>query len=476
MTTLLDTYDELVLKRPAITLFMIGLVVAFFAYHAPAFRLDASADSLVLENDEALQYYRSIRARYGSDDYLIITYTPNQDLFSEAVLTDLSALRDEIAAMDNVESVISLLDVPLLESPRVTLDDLSREVRTLASPGTDRSLAREEFLSSPMYRNLIISADGRTTAMQVNFRRDETWHRLLQQRNELREKNFLGVLSPEEQEKLDAVSARFDAHSLKLRDRQSADIARVRSIIDLHRETAELHLGGVPMIVSDSIDYIRHDLLTFGIGVLCFLIAILAVAFRKPRWVILPMLACGAAGIIMVGFLGLVDWPVTVVSSNFMSLLLILTLSLAIHLVVRYRELHEQSPDAGQEELVREMVRAKTVPCLYTAITTMVAFGSLLNSSLTWLSGRPLLTVLLSAIGGPLSFWSGTRIGATSVPGGSMGYAGLSIEYAVAVPLLMLASRSLTGAVHRRAEPDHLDTPIAATPHGQSLEGGDERQ
>jgi predicted RND superfamily exporter protein len=382
LATLLDTYDTLVLRRPGITLLVIALVVAFFAYHAPAFRLDASADSLVLENDEALQYYRSIRARYGSDDYLIVTYTPEQDLFSDAVLADLKALRDAVAAMDHVESVISLLDVPLVQSPPLTVAELIEEVPTLENPATDKTLARQEFLSSPMYRNLIISQDGKTTAMQVNFRRDETWHRLLKQRNELREKSLYSALSADEQATLDSVSARFDAHSLKLRDQQSDDIAEVRGNIDRHRGTAGLHLGGVPMIVSDSIDFIRHDLLTFGIAVLCFLIAILAMAFRKPRWVVLPILACAAAGVIMVGFLGLVDWPVTVVSSNFMSLLLILTLSLAIHLVVRYRELHEASPDAEQEVLVREMVRAKTVPCFYTAITTMVAFGSLLFSGI----------------------------------------------------------------------------------------------
>ncbi|HSM29991.1 MAG TPA: MMPL family transporter [Woeseiaceae bacterium] len=382
MVSLLDAFDRLVLKRPAITLAVIAAVVAFFGYHAPGFRLDASADSLVLENDKALKYYRSIRARYGSDDYLIVTYTPKQDLFSDAVLADLEDLRDEIAAMDNVESVVSLLDVPLIQSPPVSLDELSENVPTLESPRTDKALARQEFLSSPMYRNLLISPDGETTAIQVNFRRDETWHRLLQKRNELREKSLNSKLSAEEQATLESVSARFDAHSLKLRDQQSEDIAEIRSIVDRHRDTAELHLGGVPMIVSDSIDFIRHDLVTFGVGVLCFLVVILSVAFRKPRWVVLPMLACGAVGVVMVGFLGLVDWPVTVVSSNFMSLLLILTLSLAIHLIVRYRELHEASPDAGQEELVREMVRAKAVPCLYTAITTMVAFGSLLFSGI----------------------------------------------------------------------------------------------
>jgi len=382
LASLLDAYDRLVLKRPAIALAIIAVVVAFFAYHAPAFRLDASADSLVLENDEALKYYRSIRARYGSDDYLIVTCTPQADLFSEPVLADLEALRDDIAAMENVESVTSLLDVPLIQSPPVSLDDLRDNVPTLLSPRTDRAMARQEFLSSPMYRNLIISPDGRTTAIQVNFQRDETWHRLLKQRNELREAGLERELTAEEQATLDTVSAEFEAHSRKMQDRQSRDIAEIRRIIAGYEDTAELHLGGVPMIVSDSIDFIQHDLVTFGLGVLGFLIVILAVAFRRPRWVILPMLACGACGTVMVGFLGLVDWPVTVVSSNFMSLLLILTLSLAIHLVVRYREAHEESPDAGQETLVREMVRAKTVPCLYTAITTMVAFGSLLFSGI----------------------------------------------------------------------------------------------
>ena len=341
MTGLLEAYDKLVLKRPGIALSVIAVVVAFFAYHAPAFRLDASADSLVLENDGALKYYRSIRARYGSDDYLIVTYTPKADLFSNAVLSDLQTLRDDIAAMDNVASVASLLDVPLIQSPPVSLDDLRDNVPTLLSPRTDKSMARQEFLSSPMYRNLIISPDGTTTAIQVNFRRDETWHRLLKQRNELREANLERELTAEEEATLEDVEAKFEAHSRRLQVRQSEDIAGIRRIIDRHRDTAELHLGGVPMIVSDSIDFIRHDLVTFGVGVLCFLVVILAVAFRKPRWVILPMLACAATGTIMVGFLGLVDWPVTVVSSNFMSLLLILTLSLAIHLVVRYREVHE---------------------------------------------------------------------------------------------------------------------------------------
>jgi predicted RND superfamily exporter protein len=398
--TLANYYDALVLKRPGITLLLVALLIVFFGYHAPGFKLDASADSLVLENDQALRYYRDIRARYGSDDYLIVTYTPDSDLFSEQALADLRSLRDKLAALDRVQSVTSLLDVPLINSPPVTLNEMSRQVRTLDSPETDRQLARQEFVSSPLYRNLLVSQDAGTTALQVNFRRDEEYYRLLEARDRLREKRLNSTLTPGETTELGVVSGQFNDYSAGLLDQQAADIATVRSILDGHREHAKLYLGGVPMIVADSIDFIHHDLVTFGAGVFCFLVIILAAAFRKPRWVLLPLLTCLATGLAMVGWLGLLDWPVTVVSSNFISLLLIITLSLTIHLIVRYRELHAASPGASQYELVRETVRTKVMSCFYTAITTMVAFGSLLFSGI-----RPVIDFgWMMAIGIALAF------------------------------------------------------------------------
>ena len=375
-------YDALVLKRPGITLLLVALLTAFFASHIHEFRLDASADSLVLENDQALRYYRSVRARYGSDDNLIVTYTPDRELFSTAALDDLRDLDNSLTALDRVESVVSLLDVPLISSPPVTLTELGRQIRTLDSPDTDRELARQELVNSPLYRNYLISEDGTTTALQVNFRRDETYHGLLERRDRLREKRLNYSLTTGETAELAAVSRQFDDYSAGLLDQQSADIAAIRGILDRHREHARLYLGGVPMIVADSIAFIRHDLKMFGAGVLCFLVIILAVAFRKPRWVFLPMMTCLATGTVMIGWLGLVDWPVTVVSSNFISLLLIVTLSLTIHLIVRYRELHADNPGASQYELVRDTVRSKALSCFYTAITTMVAFASLLFSGI----------------------------------------------------------------------------------------------
>jgi hypothetical protein len=383
MASLLSTYyDKLVLQHPGPALLGIALLLAFLGYHSTDFRLDASADSLVLENDQALRYYREVRQRYGSDDYLIVTYTPSGDLFSAATLADLRQLRDELAALDHIESVVSLLDVPLINSPPLKLSDLGKGSHTLESPGTNMALAEKEFVSSPLYRNLLISPDKTTTALQVNFVRDDTYYKLLNERQRLRDKRRQDGLTQQEADRLEAVSRQFEVRSEHLQQQQHAVIAAVRHVMDRHRAHARLYLGGVPMIAADSIDFIRHDLRVFGIGVFVLLVILLALAFHQPRWVLLPMLTCAAAGLAMIGFLGLVDWPVTVVSSNFISLMLIITLSLTIRLIIRYRELSAANPSASQYNLVRTTVRKMAIPCFYTAITTMVAFGSLLFSDI----------------------------------------------------------------------------------------------
>jgi hypothetical protein len=375
-------YENIVLKHPVSIILLTLIISLFFASHGKNFKLDASADSLILENDQALKYYRSVRARYGSDDILIITYTPAEDLFSAASLADIKQLRDKLTALDKVDKVISILDVPLVESPPITLSELSDGIRTLETAGMDITMARREFLSSPLYKSLIISADGGTTALQINLKRDERYHALLTQRDDLYAKQLLTNLSRDELNQLQDILLNFKRHGLTLRKQESQLIANVRSIMDEHRSSAKLYLGGVPMITADSIAYIEGDLKTFGVGVVIFIMLILALSFRKPRWVILPMITCVGASLIMVGILGALEWRVTVVSSNFISLLLIITLSLCIHIIVRYRELHAKHPGNSQYDLVKEAVNSKFKPSFYTAITTMVAFGSLIISGI----------------------------------------------------------------------------------------------
>jgi len=379
---LTDLYYRLTLDRPLLVLFGIALFMATAAYWAQGFKLDASADSLILENDEDLRYYREVLTRYGSDEFLVVAYSPHADLMSDQVLADIGELREELAALEGVESVTTLLDVPLMDSPRATLSEIRKEQRTLETPDMDRELARRELTTGPLYRNLVVSPDGRTTAMQVNLRRDETYQSLLERREALRLEQSRRALGPEESAELRAISEDFKTYAARLQDQRQTDIASVRAVLDRHRDMAEIHLGGIPMIASDMIDYVRNDIRVFGVGVALFLIGLLAVAFKRLRWILIPMLICAAAAVGMVGFLGLVDWRVTVVSSNFISLMLIMALALTVHMVVRYLELQTLHPQGQQRTLVRETIRSKFLPSLYTALTTQVAFASLIISGI----------------------------------------------------------------------------------------------
>jgi predicted RND superfamily exporter protein len=382
MARLHEIYDDIVLRQPIATLVTIAAFTLLLGWYTQFFSLDASADSLTLERDAGLDYYRYVRARYGSDDFLLVTYTPEDPLFSDGVLSHIEALRDELAALPNIESVTTILDVPLVNSPAVNLRDIGSGIRYLEDPDTDRHLAQRELQESPLYRNLLISNDGRTTALRIDVQRDLEYRLMREERNALREKEYLEGLTAEESTALSDVSIRYDSRTRDLLAEQANIIQGVRAILDQHRKSADLHLGGVPMIVADSMDYIRGDLVTFGAGVFVFLVIILATSFRKRRWVVLPLITCTMTCVIMIGLLGFLDWRVTVVSSNFVALMLILCLALTLHIIVRYRELHEKNPDAEQFTLVSETVRLIVKPCFYTALTTIVAFGSLLVSGI----------------------------------------------------------------------------------------------
>ena len=338
-------HERIVLRRPRTVLTICSLVVALFGWYAQYFSLDATADSLTLERDADLRYYRMVRARYGSDDFLVVTFSPKEDLFSEAVLRTLRQLRTDLRTVAGVKSVVSILDVPLIKSPPVDIREISTGVRRLEDETTDRSMAREELVSSALYRELMISRDARTTALRVNLEQDARYLALRDSRDKLRQRAFEESLTAEEQERLEKVSAEFGRLSQSLLGKEQKTIQAVREVLAPYREHARLHIGGVPMIVADSIDFIRHDLVVFGIAVIAFLITILMVAFRQPRWAFLTLLNCLSTTVVMLGILGMANWHVTVVSSNFVSLLLILCLALTLHIIVRYREAHLRSPD-----------------------------------------------------------------------------------------------------------------------------------
>jgi len=370
-------FDRVVLGHPK-TVILCGLiVVGFLSFQARHFRLDASAETLVLENDKDLQYSRLIRSRYGEQELLVLTYTPKDDLLSKKTLDRIGRLRDDLKSLDNVSSVLSILDVPLLENSPVSLKELSGDLPTLETPTVDRELARTELRESPLYTNLLVSSDLKKTALLINFAEDKVYYDLLERRNELRQKNASGSLSLPEHAELSRVTEQFRQHRDKMRQQRHVDILLIRTIMNNYRADADLFLGGVSMIADDIKTFIKNDLNIFGIGVLLFLIIALGIIFRRVRWVCLPILFCVVSVMCMVGLLGWFGWEVTVISSNFISLQLIMTMAIAIHLIVRYRELLARNPEAPNHQLILDTVLLKLKPCLYAVLTTIAGFGSL---------------------------------------------------------------------------------------------------
>ncbi|MGD8175580.1 efflux RND transporter permease subunit [Marinimicrobium sp. ARAG 43.8] len=375
-------YRSTVLRHPGWVLLLVGLLALAAAAGLPNLKLDASADSLTLENDRSLDYFREINQRYQSGDFLVVTYSPKTDMFSDASLETLQSLRDELAQVDGVANINSILDVPLLYTPMRPLSEQQESTRTLMTEGVDREAAKEEFLTSPIYRDTLLSADEKTTALQLNLKVDNRYIELARERDALRLKASREGLSDEEARELEQVSQTFRAYRTEASTRSHERVQEVREILSGYDDRAEVFLGGVSMITADMISFIKSDLVVFGSAILVFIVVMLAIIFRQWRFVVLPLSTCVLSVVLMLGWLSWIDWRMTVISSNFVALLLIMTLALTIHLIVRFRELHARAPDASKEELVHETVRQMVLPCLYTALTTIVAFVSLVVSGI----------------------------------------------------------------------------------------------
>ena len=369
-------YDWLVLRRPWLILLLVALLVAGFASQLGKIKLDASADSLMLQGDPSLEFYREISAEYNAEDFLLLTWQPPGPLLGDESLLPLRRMADELRQLEGVSSVVTVWDVPLLESPMVTLSDITspEPLPSLDKPGIDRSLVLRELTTSPIYADLLVSRDGEITAVQINLERDDRYFDLLAERDGLRIKRDGEGLSSAEELELARAEAAFKAHTAMMLEAQSQLVESVRQIADRYRSHASIFVGGVPMIAADMVSFIASDLVIFGSAILGIMLLILALIFRRVRWVVIPLVTCSATVVVMLGLLGALDWRMTVISSNFVAVLLIMTLAISIHLIVRYRELHALEPDGDLHERVLRTMRLMATPCIYTSITTIVAF------------------------------------------------------------------------------------------------------
>jgi predicted RND superfamily exporter protein len=352
-------YQNTILKNPKSIFIVLFLVLISFGYYSKDFRLDASSETLLIEGDPDLEYLREITDRYGSKEFLVLTYTPNEPMVSDASINNLLSLKYKIQSLNWVHSVITLLDIPLLNNSDAPLQERLEGFKTLKDEEVDRERGFKEILESPVFRNFVISIDGKTSGIIVNIKKN---------------KELEDIENKSKKE--------IEEYKDKIKKQNHQNILEIRDVIKSYENIGKIYLGGIPMIADDMMTFIKSDIIVFGIGVLLFIIATLWFVFRKIIWIIVPISSCFFSVLIMMGLLGLLGWKVTVISSNFIALMLILTMAMNIHMSTRFLQLRKEFEEKSSYEILSLTTGKMFWPILYTVLTTVCAFLSLIFSEI----------------------------------------------------------------------------------------------
>ena len=375
-------YRTLIIDFSKISIVLICSVLAFFLYFSKDFKLDASSDSLLLESDKDLKYLREINERYGSKDYLVLTYTPILSFTDEETIINLQFLKSKIEKLTWVDRVISVIDVPLLKSSDEPLIEKLKNYKTLSHPEINKERGFEEIVNSPIYKDYVISADGKTSGIIVYLKQDKKLNELIKTKNNYFNLELEGSLSKSQKKNRIIFNDEYDSYKNIYNQKNHQNIKEIREVIKKYSENAEIHLGGLPMITDDMMSFIQNDIIVFGIGVFIFIIITLWLIFKKIKLVAIPLLGCAFSVGAMIGILGLLGWKVTVISSNFIALMLILNMAMNIHVTVRFLQIKKEFESLSIKDAIYEATSKMFMPILYTVLTTICAFLSLIFSGI----------------------------------------------------------------------------------------------
>jgi len=377
-----NIYRTVIIDFSKISIVLICSLLAYFLYFSKDFTLDASSDSLLLESDKDLKYLREVNERYGSKEYLVLTYEPVSSFTDEETIINLQFLKSKIEKLDWVDGVITIIDVPLLKSSDEPLMERLQNYKTLSYPEIDKERGFEEIINSPIYKNYIISADGKTSGIVVYIKQDKKLNEFVKTKNNYFNLELEGNLNKSQKKDRGSFNDEYDAYRNIYNQKNHQNINEIRDVIKKYSVNAEVHLGGLPMITDDMMSFIRSDIVVFGIGVFIFIVITLWLIFKKIKWVVIPLLGCAFSVGAMVGILGLLSWKVTVISSNFIALLLILNMAMNIHVTVRFLQIKKEIENISVKDAVYKASSKMFRPILYTVLTTICAFLSLIFSGI----------------------------------------------------------------------------------------------
>ena len=370
-----------ILTYPKLLIIFLLFFLSIATYFSKEFKLDASADTLLLENDPDLKYLREINQKYGSEEFFILTYEPKGQINIQSI-NELEKFVNKINNLQWVSKTISIINAPLLQSSDEPLMDRIKNLKYITNPEIKFDVALNELVKSPVYKNLIISEDAKTLGIVVYLKDNQEYLKQISDKSMMLTVQNERQLNNEENNKLKKINTEIE----RLKKRQGELISTynqtIKDLIKNQSQFADIRLSGIPMIADDMITFIKNDIVIFGIGVFAFIIFILWIVFKNLKWVSFPLINCFASILIMVGFLGGLNWKVTVISSNFIALMLILTISMNIHYLVRYIQLQNEFPKLKLLDLVIKTSSNIFYPILYAVLTTICAFMSLVFSDI----------------------------------------------------------------------------------------------
>ncbi|CAD7289067.1 hypothetical protein LMG7974_01323 [Campylobacter majalis] len=374
---------KFIVNFPKIVLSFVLISSLFFAYYATKLEIDASSETLLLQNDPDLAVWRDVASRYVSPNFLVVTYTPNSDLLSPDSLKMIQKISDELSKNDMIENVISILNIPLLQSVKGGLSGILNHTPTLKDDDLDLEVVKNELKTSPIYSNNLVSSDLKTTAIVLNLKSDKKYEALLNERNLLSQKEVNKTLSADEITKFASVKTEFKNYRDELRKKEHENLQKIKNTIKKYNsEQNALFLGGATMIADDMVSFVKNDLSTYGFSVAVLLAISLWLFFRQIRWVALAISICVLSLVFSMGIFGLFNWEITVISSNFVSLVLIISISVAIHLIVSYREFYIKYQRYSQKQLVYLTLKDKANPSFWAIFTTIIGFTSLMSADI----------------------------------------------------------------------------------------------
>ena len=355
------------------------ILTAVFGWQASKFTIDASADTLLTKDNELYLKTRVTSARFAPQEFLLVAYEPKtHPVLSEQSFSDIEALSKAFTQIERVESVRSILNIPLLSMAKGGLNAGEASQWTIEQQDFAPEALAETFKDHPIFEDLVINRDQTATAIQLLFKPHPELSEIQNKITRLQEKMLEQELSEQERKTLEQLQRKAEPIEKQLTKTRNREIDQIRQIIEPYEGSAKLYVGGAHALGYQLINIVKNDLLIFGSAIAVIICMLLLILFRRPRWVALTAACCVCSVLMTLGLFGALGFKATVISANFVALQLILTLAIVVHLIVQYREARDAHADWSQEQLLTETLKKKFKPCLYAGITTSVGFASLL--------------------------------------------------------------------------------------------------